>query len=77
MKIRNGRGDALDTSRQIPAGTRFLTAAFVALAIIAGLDIIFPSFKRQIIPGQSIQPTAGPGRILKPFEWSQVCAEHS
>lgn len=58
-------------------GTRFLTAAFGALVLIAGLDAIFPSLKHRLIPELGGQPQAGAGHASKSFEWSQVRVHHS
>lgn len=77
MKSWNGYSDALVAPRRAPAGTRFLTAAFAALVIIAGLDTIFPTFKYHFIPELSTQPPLGAGHTQKPFQWPQVRVGHS
>lgn len=77
MKNWNEHGDALVASRRAPIGTRFLTAAFAALVVIAGLDTISPSFKFQLIPEQGSPAPIGPIRPAQPFDWSQVRVEHS
>jgi hypothetical protein len=77
MKSFTGHGDALTAPRRAPAGTRFITTAFAALVIIAGLDTIFPSLKHQFIPESGAQPREGTSYTARPFKWSQVCMEHS
>jgi hypothetical protein len=77
MKNWNGHGDALGAPRRAPAGTRFLTAAFIAVILIAGLDVILPSLKHRFIPGLPSQPPAGTSYAAKSFQWSQVRVEHS
>ena len=77
MKNWNGHGDALVAPRRVPVGTRFLTAAFVALVLIAGLDTSLPNLKHPFIPEPGSQPQAGIGHASESFDWSQVCVEHS
>ncbi|XPS70904.1 hypothetical protein M3J09_003106 [Ascochyta lentis] len=72
MKSWNGHDDARMARQRAPAGTRFLTAAFAAVVVIAGLDTIFPSLKNHLIPEQGSQPPSGPGHVAKSFQWSQV-----
>lgn len=77
MKSWNGHGDVPAAPQRAPAGNRFLTAIFVSLIIIAGLDTVVPSLKHRLIPEPSKQPQTGADDASKPFEWSQVRVEHS
>ena len=77
MKSWNEHDDALVAPRRAPAGIRFLTAGFVALDLIAGLDTIFPGLKQQFIPKLFSQPPSGTSHAAKSFQWSQVRVEHS
>jgi hypothetical protein len=77
MKSWNGHNDAPAAPRRTPAGNRFLTAVFVSLVVIAGLDTVFPSLKHHFIPEPARQPQPGTDDASKPFEWSQVRVEHS
>lgn len=77
MKSWNGHGNAPAAPRRASAGNCFLTAVFVSLIIIAGLDTIFPSLKHRFVPEPGRQPQPGTDDASKPFEWSQVRVEHS
>lgn len=70
-KSRNAHGAPVAHQRT-PAPTRFLTAVFVVLTLIAGLDTIAPSLKLRLIPESGSQPRAGAARSSNAFDWSQV-----
>ncbi|KAF3046456.1 hypothetical protein E8E12_009594 [Didymella heteroderae] len=72
MKNWNGHSDAPAAPRRASAGNCFLTAVFVSLVVIAGLDTIFPGLKHRAIPELGRQPQPGTDDASKPFEWSQI-----
>jgi hypothetical protein len=76
MKSWNGRGDARIAPRWASASNRLLTAVFVSLIIVAGLDTVFPSLKHRFIPPPG-KSQSGTGDAFESFEWSQVRVEHS
>ncbi|KAH6638378.1 TAP-like protein-domain-containing protein [Boeremia exigua] len=75
MKSWNGHDDARIAPQRAPSGARFLTAAFVALVLVAGLDTIFPSFQHRYIPNVGNKPRVGISHGSKSFEWSQIEAQ--
>ncbi|KAJ4382867.1 hypothetical protein N0V86_002092 [Didymella sp. IMI 355093] len=71
MKSWNGHGDARIAPRRASASNRLLTAVFVSLIIVAGLDTIFPNLKHRFIPPPG-RPRSGTGDAFESFEWSQI-----
>jgi hypothetical protein len=74
MKSWGHLDDAHITRRRAPArGIGFLTAVFVALIVIAGLDTIFPGVTHKLASHLSASPGNTEFRHAEePFEWSQV-----
>jgi hypothetical protein len=79
MKSWTEQGDAtLTPRRQASAHTFALTAIFTLLVLFAGIDIICPSFKHQLLLRTDNHLQAG---VVSPayesFEWAQVCIAKS
>jgi hypothetical protein len=74
MKSWGHLDDAHITRRRAPAREiGFLTAVFVALIVIAGLDTIFPGVTHKLTSHLSAnQGNTGFRHAEEPFEWSQV-----
>ncbi|CBX95435.1 hypothetical protein IAQ61_004261 [Plenodomus lingam] len=59
---------------QRPLIQRVLSATFVTLVILAGLDTVFPDAKHCLTPTSwsSVSQSSGTHALLEPFDWSQI-----
>lgn len=76
MKSWNGLENVAPPARPPRTQVRWraLTATFVTIAVLAGLDTIFPELKNISPPDLFSLPGSYPSynHVAKPFEWSQV-----
>lgn len=73
--------DGLERSAAVPEKPRrflvrrVLSATFVTLVILAGIDTIVPESKSWLYPHswRSLSESSTANETKKPFDWSQVC----